>query len=175
MSDRTADDDAEGAADAPADVPKRRDRRRLLILGAAGLVLIVGTGGVLYYTGIVGKLTGGHKTETTEAEKAPPAKPSVFFDLPDLLVNLNSTGRKTSFLKISVSLELEQQEDVPRLAAVMPRIIDNFQVYLRELRVEDLRGSGGIYRLREELLARVNAASAPVHVKDVLFKEMLVQ
>ena len=64
---------------------------------------------------------------------------------------------------------------MPRLAAVMPRIIDNFQVYLRELRVEDLRGSGGIYRLREELLARVNAASAPVRVKDVLFKEMLVQ
>jgi flagellar protein FliL len=57
----------------------------------------------------------------------------------------------------------------------MPRIIDNFQVYLRELRVEDLRGSGGIYRLREELLTRVNAATAPAKVVDVLFKEMLVQ
>jgi flagellar FliL protein len=57
----------------------------------------------------------------------------------------------------------------------MPRIVDNFQIYLRELRVDDLRGSGGIYRLREELLARVNAAVAPVKVNDVLFKEMLVQ
>jgi len=175
MSERTVDDDAEGA-DAPADVPKSRDKRRLLIFAAAGLVLLVGTGGVLYYTGIVNKLVGGHKTEASEAEQhAAPAKPSVFYDLPDLLVNLNSTGRKTSFLKISVSLELEQQEDVPKLAAVMPRIIDNFQVYLRELRVEDLRGSGGIYRLREELLARVNSAAAPLKVKDVLFKEMLVQ
>ena len=62
-----------------------------------------------------------------------------------------------------------------RIAAMMPRIIDNFQIYLRELRVEDLRGSDGIYRLREELLARVNAAVAPVKVTDVLFKEMLVQ
>ena len=66
-------------------------------------------------------------------------------------------------------------DGVPRLQAVMPRIVDNFQVYLRELRVEDLRGSGGIYRLREELLARVNAAAAPIKVVDVLFKEMLVQ
>jgi flagellar FliL protein len=57
----------------------------------------------------------------------------------------------------------------------MPRIIDNFQVYLRELRLDDLRGSAGIYRLREELLMRVNTAAQPVHVKDVLFREMLVQ
>ncbi len=62
-----------------------------------------------------------------------------------------------------------------RISAVMPRIVDNFQIYLRELRIEDLRGSDGIYRLREELLARVNAAVAPVKVTDVLFKEMLVQ
>jgi len=175
MSERTVDDDAEGA-DAPADVPRPRDKRRLLIFIAAGLVLLVGTGGVLYYTGVINKLTGGgHKTETADAEKPAPAKPSVFYDLPDMLVNLNSTGRKTSFLKISVSLELSQQEDVPKLAAVLPIIIDNFQVYLRELRVEDLRGSSGLYRLREELLARVNAAAAPIKVKDVLFKEMLVQ
>ena len=57
----------------------------------------------------------------------------------------------------------------------MTKIIDNFQTYLRELRIEDLRGSAGMYRLREELFVRVNAAAAPVKVKDVLFREMLVQ
>ena len=57
----------------------------------------------------------------------------------------------------------------------MPRIVDNFQVYLRELRLEDLRGSAGLYRLREELLSRVNIAAQPAQVNDVLFKEMLVQ
>jgi len=118
----------------------------------------------------------GKKKEAAAAEAAPPPKPLVFFDLPDFLVNLNSGGaKKASFLKLSVSLELEKQEDTARLQAVMPRIVDNFQIYLRELRIDDLRGSGGIYRLREELLARVNAAVAPVKVNDVLFKEMLVQ
>jgi flagellar FliL protein len=177
MADRTLDDDTDAAAEEVTEASKSRfgGSRRLIIFGGAGLVLIAATGGVLYFTGAIGKLVGSHKVETAEAAPPPPPKPSVFYDLQDLLVNLNSNGRKASFLKISVSLELEDQADTARVQAVMPRIIDNFQVYLRELRVEDLRGSGGIYRLREELLARVNAAATPVKVKDVLFKEMLVQ
>jgi flagellar FliL protein len=177
MTDRALDDDKDAAEDEAGEETAKSGfgaRRRLMIVGGAGLLLIAGTGGVLYATGIVGKLLGTSKPETAEAA-APPSKPSVFLDLPDLLVNLNSTGRKASFLKISISLDLEEPGDSARIQAVMPRIIDNFQVYLRELRVEDLRGSGGMYRLREELLARVNAAASPIKVKDVLFKEMLVQ
>jgi len=90
-------------------------------------------------------------------------------------VNLNSNGRKQNFLKIRVSLELESPLDVPKIESVMPRIIDNFQVYLRELRIEDLQGSAGLLRLREELLTRVNSSVKPAKVNDVLFKEMLVQ
>jgi flagellar FliL protein len=148
-------------------------KKKLIMIagGAVGLLLVAGTG--LYFTGMLDSLLG--KKHEVVAE-APPVKPLVFFDLPDFLVNLNSGGtKKASFLKLSVSLELEKPEDTARLQAVMPRIVDNFQIYLRELRVDDLRGSGGIYRLREELLARVNAAVAPVKVSDVLFKEMLVQ
>ena len=175
MTDQALDEDSETPQEQGegSSAPRTGGRRRMIIFAAAVLAVLAGTGGVLYYTGTIGKLLGSLKGEAKV--EAPAAKPSVFYDLPDLLVNLNSNGRKASFLKMSVSLELEDQADVTRLQAVMPRIIDNFQVYLRELRVEDLRGSSGIYRLREELLARVNAAAAPVKVKDVLFKEMLVQ
>jgi flagellar FliL protein len=92
-----------------------------------------------------------------------------------MLVNLNSTGRKASFLKLSVSLEVGSDADRAALTQLQPRVIDNFQVYLRELRIEDLRGSAGLQRLREELLMRVNAATYPTVVRDVLFKQMLVQ
>ena len=78
-------------------------------------------------------------------------------------------------MKISISLQIAREIDRAELDRIMPRIIDNFQVYLRELRLEDLRGSAGMYRLREELLTRVVAAAQPVRVKDVLFKEMLIQ
>jgi flagellar protein FliL len=170
MSDRTADEALETSADASP----RASRKKLLLLALAGLVLLLLiAAGVLFFTGVADKFIGHKEAAKVEDKAAPP--PTVFYDLPDLLVNLNTNGRKASFLKLSVSLELERAEDLPRLQAVMPRIVDNFQVYLRELRVEDLRGSGGIYRLREELLARVNAAAAPIKVVDVLFKEMLVQ
>jgi flagellar FliL protein len=100
----------------------------------------------------------------------------VFYDdMPDMLVNLNTGTRKSSFLKLHVSLQIESDEDKAKIKVLQSRIVDTFQTYLRELRLEDLKGSAGLYRLREELLMRVNAAVAPVKVDDVLFTEMLVQ
>ena len=58
---------------------------------------------------------------------------------------------------------------------MMPRVIDAFQTYLRELRPTDLDGSAGLYRLKEELTRRVNVAVAPSQVNAVLFKEIVVQ
>ena len=133
-----------------------------VVVAAIGAVLFSGLA-----DGLLGK--GGH------AEKTPVVKPSVFFDMPELLVNLNTGGKRVSFLKLSVALELNDPTDIPKIQLLMPRLIDSFQVYLRELRLEDLRGSAGVYRLREDLLGRVNEAAKPVQVKDVLFKEMLVQ
>jgi flagellar FliL protein len=171
MSDQTLDGELDTTADADEAKPSG-GRKKLIIIAGGALILLLALGGGAYFFGLLDRFIG-HKAPVVEAVQPP--KPAVFFDLPDLLVNLNGAGRKASFLKLSVSLELDKQEDVPRLQSVLPRIIDNFQVYLRELRVEDLRGSGGIYRLREELLTRVNAAATPVKVTDVLFKEMLVQ
>lgn len=110
-----------------------------------------------------------------EAPPPPTTHRAFFFEVPDLIVNLNTNGRKSTFLKIKIALELEGPQDVDRINEVLPRIFDNFQVYLRELRVDDLNGSAGMYRLREELLRRVNIAARPIKVRDVLFKEMLVQ
>ncbi len=92
-----------------------------------------------------------------------------------MLVNLNTSGRRAGYLKISVSLEVASEEDFARLDAILPRIVDDFQVYLRELRIEDLHGSAGLQRLREELFMRVSNAAAPTEVRDVLFREMLIQ
>ncbi len=171
MADQTLDAEAEGTAETAEEKPKSRLNKKLVIFAGGGVVLLLVVAGGLYFTGMLDRFLG-HKLVVAAA---PPPKPLVFFDLPDFLVNLNSAGtKKPSFLKLTVSLQLEKQEDAARIQAVLPRILDNCQIYLRELRVEDLNGSGGIYRLREELLARVNAAS-PVKVDDVLFKEMLVQ
>ncbi|MGM0422719.1 MAG: flagellar basal body-associated FliL family protein [Pseudomonadota bacterium] len=101
--------------------------------------------------------------------------PGVYYDLPDIRVNLNTEGSRQKFLFLVIKLEVPDQENLTKIEQYVPRITDHFQTYLRELRMEDLQGSAGIYRLRLELLERVNAAAPEVEVRDVLFQEMLVQ
>ena len=153
---------------------KKLSGKKIVLFFVLPVLLLGGAAAGIVFSGML----SSEAKETTVAEgEAAPAVPlkTVFFDMPEMLVNLNSTGRRPNFLKMRVSLELTSDLDVIRVRDLSPRIIDNFQVYLRELRVEDLRGSAGIYRLREELLARVNSAVRPTKVKDVLFRDMLVQ
>ena len=109
-------------------------------------------------------------------DATPAAKPAVFVDLPEVLVNLSNTGSdRTQYLKVKVVLEFPDQALMQQIQPVMPRVFDTFQTYLRELRPTDLDGSSGLYRLKEELTRRVNAAIAPNKVSAVLFKEIVVQ
>ena len=161
---------AEGEGEAKE--PRRRalsgKKLVLFVILPAVLVLLLGGGGAYLFL-------GKKKVEPKVEEQPKQAKALVYYNMPEILVNLNAAGRRSSFLKMSVTLELESAADIPRIQAVMPRIVDNMQAYLRELRAEDLRGSAGLFRLREELLARVNAAAQPAKVSDVLFQEVLVQ
>ena len=182
MAEDLEEDFEEGEAVDEAERPRDGSGKlkKILIL-VLPLLLMLGAAAGAFFSGVLDPVfamfSGGAKSE----EEAPPPPPSdplaaaVFFDLPEMLVNLNTTGRKQSFLKIRVSLELSAASDSKRIEQVMPRIVDAFQVYLRELRLEDLQGAQGMYRLREELLLRVNTAARPARVNDVLFKEMLVQ
>ena len=172
--------DAEGEIpedeDAPAPTKKTFSGKRIVLFIVLPLLLLGGGGAGVYFSGLADSLLGGEAAgEAAEDEPEEAVAEPLFFDLPELLVNLNTKGRKTSYLKLTVSLELTDPAHVPLLKQVLPRVIDQFQVYLRELRAEDLKGSTGIHRLREELLRRVNLVAKPAHVNDVLFKEMLVQ
>ena len=101
--------------------------------------------------------------------------PGAFLTMEDIIVNLNSAGKHPRFLKIAVKLEMEDAEEQKKIEPLMPRVVDQFQMYLRELRVSDLRGTSGIYRMKIELLNRVRAVAPDVKVRDVLFQEILVQ
>jgi flagellar FliL protein len=151
--------------------------RKLQIVAAAGLLVVLGGGGAaFYFFGMSGKppeevAAASVKTETDKL----PAAQAAFFDIPDIIVNIQTPDSTPAYLKLSVALELEKMEAKATIEPVLPRIIDQFQTYLRELRVEDIRGSAGVMRLKEELLRRVNLAVAPTPVRDVLLKEMIVQ
>ncbi len=163
-----ADADGDEGKEAPA---KRKLSLKMIIIGVAGLAVLGGIGGGGYYF-----LFAGHGKEEAAAPAAPQPKPVVFLDMPDVLVNLSSTGGdRTQYLKVKVTLELPDQAMSAQIQPVMPRLMDAFQTYLRELRPTDLDGSAGLYRLKEELTRRVNAAIAPSRINAVLFKEIVVQ
>jgi flagellar protein FliL len=158
--------DVEDGKGVPA---KRRFSLKLIVMAVGGLVGLGGLGGGAYYF-----LFDGHENARVAA---PEIKPAVFVDMPEVLVNLsnNAGSDRTQYLKVKVVLEVPDQSMQAQIQPIMPRLMDTFQTYLRELRPTDLDGSAGLYRLKEELTRRVNAAISPGRINAVLFKEIVVQ
>lgn len=160
-----SEENAEGASPPKRKLPKLPIK---LLLMAVGGIAVVGGGGAGAYMAFSGP------KEPKPAVNA--VKPPAFVDLPEVLVNLSNAGSdRTQYLKIKIVLELSDQALMQQIQPVMPRLMDTFQTYLRELRPTDLDGSAGLYRLKEELTRRVNASISPNKVNAVLFKEIVVQ
>lgn len=165
---------------------KTLDKKMIIIIAAAAVLLLGGIAAALVFTGVLspkkaeaGKEQMDGKEEGKPEDKEAAAKKEkagpIFYDMGEVVVNLQTDGKRQVFLKLVMQLELDEETDKPIIDKIKPRLIDNFQTYLRELRLEDLRGSAGLYRLREELLFRVTEAAQPVKIKDVLIQQMLVQ
>ncbi|MEX1147278.1 MAG: flagellar basal body-associated FliL family protein [Sphingomonadales bacterium] len=151
--------------------PRKFGGKKLVLFVIVPVLLLAVLGGVVFSL-----MSGsGSETETAGDEQSTEPTRILFYELPEMLVNLNTGGRQASYLKVSVALEVDRESAMTDLDAKMPRVVDDFQIYLRELRLEDLDGSAGMFRLKEELLRRVNTSVHPTRVKDVLFREMLVQ
>lgn len=161
---------AEQDKETPAEPEKPSPRRKLILL-AVPLVLALALAG-LWFGGMLPHLLGASNPQPTSAQKAPEP---VFIDLPEMVANLNSNPRRPNYVKLVARVEVGNPEDADRVRQAMPRLQDLFQTYLREMRPDELRGSAGVYRLREELIARADAAAAPARIVDVLFTQMLIQ
>jgi flagellar FliL protein len=153
--------------EAESSQPKRKLPLQMIII-AAGALIVLGGGGTAGY------LMLAHSKESKPAVAA--VKPPTYIDVPEVLVNLSNAGNdRTQYLKVKVVLEIADALLQPQIQTAMPRVMDTFQTYLRELRPTDLDGSAGLYRLKEELTRRVNAAISPNRINAVLFKEIVVQ
>jgi flagellar protein FliL len=155
---------------ASAEAVKPSGRRKLILL-AIPLTLCVLLAG-LWFSGLLPRWLGLSHAQAPTAQKAPDP---IYIDLPEMIANLNGNPRRPSYVKLVARIQVASQADADRIRQAMPRLQDLFQTYLREMRPEELRGSAGTYRLREELIARADAAAAPARVTDVLFTQMLIQ
>jgi flagellar protein FliL len=160
--------EAEGAEAEAA--PKKSFLSKKLIIIAAAAALVLGGGGSGAWFLFFSKK---HDEKPVPVAVKPPA----FLDMPEVLVNLSGTGTngRAQFLKAKIVLEVSDQKLADEIKPVLPRVLDSFQTYLREMRSTDLEGSAGLYRVRDELTRRVNLAVAPSRINAVLFKEIVVQ
>ena len=117
------------------------------------------------------KEEGGHGGGDKAAD---PCKP-VYVDVQDLIVNLTSESRRQHFVNLRVTLEVKNPAAAEDVDANMPRIIDSFNTYLREMTKEDLEGSEGLIRLEDEMMLRLNKILKPGTVTDILYRSVIVQ
>ena len=179
---------ADGAEALGAAEESRFSAKKIVLFVLVPLMVIGGALGGAYKMGYLDKVLPSHEVHCATVKEGDDAYagcieklakasegPGTFIDVPPIVVNLSTTGRQPRFLQIKLKVELESPADQKPFEAVMPRVVDQFQTFLRELRVDDLNGSAGLYRMKIELLNRVRAATPDVKVRDVLFQEMLVQ
>jgi flagellar FliL protein len=195
-ADTSADDAspaAEGAEAAPAEEKKKGPPLRLILVGVAAGVLVIGGGGAAYLT-LGSKMMGKTDAHAEKSKKKKDGKKDgapkasgpnepviadgpngvVFYTLPDMVVNMQTAEGKPTYLKLKLTLELPDHDTADVLEPNRPRLQDMFTTFLRELRPEDLAGSQGSYQLRMELLRRVNLVIAPAKINSVLIEEMLI-
>lgn len=165
---KKAKTEEEGAS---AEAPKGGKKKLIIIIGAV-VLLAAGGGGAWFF--LMKKPAADAHAEEAKAKVKPPV---TFLDMKDMMIGMSNSGQqeRASVMKIKVALEIADPKTVEEVKPLLPRVEDSFQIFMRELRPADIEGSAGLYRLKEELLRRVNVAVYPAKVEAVLFKELMVQ
>lgn len=160
---------AEAEIDGEVTETKAKKKLPLMLIAGAAAFLVIGGGAAAYFLlfSAPPEAAGEHAVEAVHE--------GFIFNLPTMTVNLKSEGQGAAYMKLTIALEVASEEVMTEIQPRMAKVVDAFQVYMRELRKSDLDGSAGIYRLKEELRRRVNVAIYPAQINSILFKEILVQ
>lgn len=110
--------------------------------------------------------------ETETQVKEPAVGP--MFKLDAFTVNLHEP-RGNRYLKTTIQLELDGEVLKPEVEKRLPQIQDIILALLTSKTTEELQSLEGKFRLREELLSRINALLVNGKLKRVYFTEFVIQ
>ena len=175
-----ADEDEEVEEEAPdeedgegASSGRGGKKKLVIILLLVTLLLVALIGGGLFMSGLLDPLLGVEEGE--EGAETVIAKGQFYYKFEDMTVNLVSSGKKSRFFKLSLTVAVTQEADVSVMESLSPRVMDNVTQYLRELKPEEMAGSANFHRVHKNVLLRVRTAVAPIIVTDALITMALVQ
>lgn len=187
---KTGADSAETEGEAP---PKKGMKMPLMI----GAVLMLGLGGGGFFATSSGMLDGllGRAEDPakgpemagqpgTEADMAAsgedgssmlhgnPTQVASFVALDPLVISLG-TGRDLAHLRFSGHLEVQEgSEEI--VLALMPRVLDVLNSYLRAIDPVDLAEPSKLIRYRAQMLRRIQLVIGDDRVKDLLIAEFVL-
>jgi flagellar protein FliL len=190
---------AQTGGDAPAGGKKKMAGKQLVLFIILPAVLLLGGGAAAYFL-VFNKPPAAEAEKDTKAKKEPKEKKKAekkgdkggekkgdagattsegpngegFLTLPPIVANISTADGRPAYLKLKLTLQAKDLETIEAIEPLLPRVMDQYNGFLRELRMEDVAGSAGYSRLQMELLKRVNLAVAPAQIDAVLIEEMLV-
>lgn len=167
--------------------PGKKSKLPLLI----GLVLALAAGGggfFVTYSGVIDSLLGGGDSSAQQGPDGHSATPAPatghgaaagagqgagigFVPLDPITVNLGARG-ETRHLRFLAQLEVAPGNAVA-VQALMPRIMDVLNIYLRALDPPELEEPSALLRLRAQMLRRVQIVTGPGMVNDLLIIEFV--
>ena len=164
--------------DAEAVSPAKKSKMPLIL----GLVLALAGGGGGFFVVSSGMIGGGeeHAAEgdgaaadhaATDEHGAPVATvPPAFIALEPMVISLQGAQK---YLKFTAQIEVDPDAQA-EVAAILPRVVDVLNGYLRAVDTAELADPAALMRLRAQMLRRVQVVAGPDKVRDLLIMEFVL-
>ena len=168
-------EDTNDATSPEGEPEKARSSRMPLIIGL--VLFLVAAGGGFYATSS-GKLSlasilGESKEKPEKQTKMASAPALTFLPVGEIVVPLGPSAQ-AKYLLLTAEIEVSS-EDTETLQAMLPRIRDLFNTYLRAVEARDLEQPDATMRLRDQLLRRLRVIADPLSPRDILFTSFILR
>ncbi|XBQ15105.1 MAG: flagellar basal body-associated FliL family protein [Oceanicaulis sp.] len=186
MADEAEDDIEDGAEAEGVEGEKKKGgiKKLALFIGLPVVILILAgvAGALLLFGGGEDETAVAEGGEAVEEEIDPAAELTAYFDRFEQSGEYSVTaniadengGSLVMQLKFAIVYDDHSVSTVLAHPDFEPRLRDTMIDFARTLRVEDLDGSMGNYRIKAELLRRVNLLIAPMQAEDVLIVDLVM-
>ncbi len=157
------------------DEPEKKSKKPLLI----GLILALAGAGGGFYAAQSGLLFGNKEEKVTDngndgyaGEESSPLPEVAFVPVEQIIISLGRNAANEHLLfKSQIEVDKGNEEQV---TALMPRIVDVMNSYLRAVDVRVLEDPKALIKLRAQLLRRIRTVAGEDRVRDLLIMEFVL-
>ena len=168
-------EDNDETSEPEGEEPAKKRSKLPLILGLVLSLAAAGGGFYATFSGMlsIASLMGGEKGAGQEEMVMAASSTPTFFPLGETTVPLGPDA-EADYLLMTSEIEIDPK-DLAAFEAMLPRIKDLFNTYLRAVEARDLEQPNATMRLRDQLLRRISVISEPAKPRDLLFTSFILR